>query len=256
MLKDLALVMISPLNQTIFLIVLGLLLLKFKPTYKKSYQASFILAATWLYLCSQYFFSYLLLSPLETYVPAQKIENMVAKQNSAIFVLACFYYDAPDKPLVAQWNDCSLRRLMHAALMYKQAPQPIIVTGGDFNQYSDAIYAEAAKDFLGLLGVATQDIISIASAPGTRQEIRALIQHPRQFEHFYIVSSATHSYRLTYMMDEVKFDNFSLFPADYENINEFNFEPAMPSLLHMSRSRAAMYEYGAIVKMWLTSKPD
>lgn len=254
MLKDIALFFISPLNQAIFLVAIALYFAVFQPKWKKTYRVIFFVAALWLYLCSQYFFSYMLMAPLENYAPNMKIENMRQQENSSIFVLACYYYDAPDKPLVSQWNDCSLRRLVHASLMYKQQPQPVIVTGGNFNQYSEAIYAEAAKNFLTTLGVPASNIIAVNAENGTKKEVQALAQSEHQFDHYYVVSSASHSYRLSYLMQSVNLPNYTLFPVDHYNVNDFNFEPALPTILHLQRSKAAFYEYAAIINMWLEAQ--
>ncbi|WP_371192511.1 YdcF family protein [Glaciecola sp. SC05] len=256
MLRDIALVFISPLNQAILILAIGLLLAYLRPQRKKTYKACFIAAGAWLYLCSQYFFSFMLIAPLENFAPPMQLENMQEHKSSAIFVLACYFYDAPDKPMVSQWNDCSLRRLVQASLMYKNQPQTIILTGGDFNQYSDAVYADAAKTFLIALGVPESDIVAIYADTGTKPEIFALKQGEFAYEHYYVVSSATHSYRLSKLMQQVNINRYTLFPVDHYNINEFNFEPALPEILHLKRSEAAFYEYAAIVNMWLEGEPN
>lgn len=251
MLKDIALVFISPLNQSILLVAIALCLAFFLPHWKKTYKTLLITAALWLYLCSQYFFSYMLMAPLENAAPSIKLENMPQHNNSAIFVLACYYFDAPDKPLVSQWNDCSLRRLLQASLMYKQQPQTIILTGGVFNRHSDAVYADAAKAFLVILGVPESSIIALSAESGTKQEVLALKQSVPQFAHYNVVSSASHSYRVSALMRSANLLQHTMFPVDHYNINPFTFYPALPSLMDLQRSQAAFYEYAAIVNMWL-----
>lgn len=251
MFKQLALILVSPLNQAILILAIACLIVWARPHWKKRYRSCLFASAMWLYLCSQYFFSYILIAPLENYAEPIKLEDMRAHNNSSIFVLACYYYDAADKPLVSQWNDCSLRRLVQASLMYKAQPQPILLTGGDFSEFSDAVYADAAKAFLIELGVPGDHITAINTNPGTKAEVFALQQNEYAYEHYYVVSSATHSFRLSFLMNQAGMTHHTLFPVHHYNVKAFNFEPSLPSVFHLQRSQAAFYEYAAIVKMWL-----
>lgn len=253
MLKDIALSIISPLNQAILLLAIGLCVHVFFPKWKKTVKGFLIASGLWLFLCSQYFFSYWLMSPLENVAPAQKLENMAIQANSGIFVLACYYYDAPDKPLVSNFNECSLKRLVQAHLMYQQTPQTIVLTGGAFNPFSDAIYAQQAKYFLTALGVPESDIIAIASPASTRQEIKTLSEAKLDLTHYYVVSSASHSYRVSNLMQQYGMLEHTLYPVDHHNIKDIDIKLALPDLMHLQRSQAAFYEYAAIIKMYLTS---
>jgi len=250
MLKEIALFFISPLNQALTLLAIALIIRWWRPSFKKTFRACVFTSVVWFYLCSQYFFSHLLIAPLEDYAPAKKLADMQHHDNSAIFVLACYYYDAPDMPLVSQWNDCSLRRLVQAYLMYKTKPQPILLTGGKFLENTDVVYANVAKEFLLALGVPEQDIRAIKADNGTRAEIFALQQAQYAFKHYYIVSSATHSFRLSKLMLAANLPGYTLFPVDQYNIRENSFDPSLPKLMHLERSEAAFYEYAAIVKFY------
>ena len=251
MLKDIALSIISPLNQAILIVAIALCIHLFLPAWKKTVKACLALAGTWLFLCSQYFFSYWMMAPLENVQTPQKLEQMQAQQGSGIFVLACYYYDAPDKPMVSNWNECSIKRLVQAQLMYQHKPQTIILTGGAFNPYSDAIYANAAKDFLIRLGVAESDIVAIPTSASTKEQIKALADADLGLTHFYVVSSASHSYRIKALMEYFKVKNYSLFPVAHFNIKDIDIKLALPDLHNLQRSEAAFYEYAAIVNMWM-----
>ncbi|MFC4700128.1 YdcF family protein [Glaciecola siphonariae] len=208
------------------------------------------MSGAWLYLCSQYFFSYWLLSPLETHSKHIDIYQESSFDNSAIFVFACYFYDADNMPDVDQWNDCSLRRLTHASLMYKASKQSIILTGGDFNEYSDASYSLAARDFLVRMGVDENDILVVDAGTNSSEEVQALKNQQASFSHYHVITSATHAYRVDTLFARYNFSSYCVHPVDHYNVNEFNFDPSLPSIANLERTRAAFYEYAAIINMY------
>jgi hypothetical protein len=250
-LRDVVIALSSPLNQALLILAMGLCLRAYRPGKKALYRSCYIMAASWLYVCSQGFFSYWLIAPLETYAKPRPLSELQDTPNSAIFVFACYYFDAPNMPEVSQWSDCSLRRLVHTSLMYKQRPQPIVLTGGNFNDNSNANYASAAKRFLMQLGVAQADILDINSGTNSEQEVQALINADLPFSHYHVVTSATHSYRVSKLLKQNAAPLFTLHPIDQKIVTGFEFAPSMPHISSLERSRSAIYEYFAIIKMWL-----
>jgi uncharacterized SAM-binding protein YcdF (DUF218 family) len=255
-LRDGVIALSSPLNQSLLILAMGLCFRAYLPSKKALYRSCYIVATSWLYVCSQGFFSYWLIAPLENYAKPRAIETLStagSPSNSAIFVFACYYFDAPNMPEVSRWSDCSLRRLMHTALMYKQHPQPIVLTGGNFTEHSQAYYASAAKHFLMTLGVAESDIIDINSGTNSEQEVQALVNANLPYTHYHVVSSATHSYRVNSLLKRNNLPLFTLHPIDQNNVDPFEFSLSLPHISSLERSRSAIYEYFAIVKMWLSA---
>jgi uncharacterized SAM-binding protein YcdF (DUF218 family) len=254
MIKDIATIFVSPLNQSLLLLAIGICLHLYRPLKKKRYRSCYIIAGAWLYLCSQYFFSYWLIAPLERYAPPSAWSAEQQHSDSAIFVFACYFYNVPELPQVSQWNDCSLRRLVHAFMMYRAYPQPIVLTGGNFSEHVNADNAEAARAFLIQLGVNDSDLITINTGTNSSEEVNALRQQNLPFKHYHIVSSASHMYRVDRLFEHYQFSSYTLHPVDHYNIHDFDFNPSMPGIQSLERSHSAMYEYAAIVKMWFETR--
>jgi hypothetical protein len=143
---------------------------------------------------------------------------------------------------------------VHAFLLHKQLNAPIIVSGGAFNDESDAFYAEQAKQFLVNLGADSSKVIAIPAGSNTRAELCALKvynkTHQSMIKHFEIVSSATHAYRISSLAKQVQLGTYRIHPVDQYNIEDIGYKPYWPSLHNLQRSEAAFYEYFAIVKMF------
>lgn len=249
MIDNLALILISPINQSILGIAIAFILLRFtkiKPWVGKCFMW-FSLA--WVGLCSQYFFSYLLIEPLEKAFPPVKVENVEWKSADAIWVLACYHFDAESLPLVSQFNHCSIERLLHAANMYRVKAIPIYLTGADFNQNSKLSHASQASKLLVALGVNEQDIIIVNKGRNTWSEANALANKTRN-KKLAVISSATHGFRLTSILSKLNID-FIFVPVHYATKSDYRFKINAPSIQALDRTERAFYEYGALVKYWL-----
>jgi hypothetical protein len=250
MLNILAHIFISPINQSLFGIGLGMIFLTFtniKPWIGKSLVW---LSLTWVLLCSQFFFSYWLIKPLETAFPPIKAESNKWQSSSAIWVLACYHYDAYTLPLVSQFNHCSIERLVQAANMYRIKPTTIYLTGGNFNINTELNYAEQATKLLQELGVKKLDIRIINKGNSTvseAKELKAQIKH----QLLAVVSSATHGIRLAKILERSKI-NFVFVPVHYSTKGAISYRLNAPSTEALLRSERAFYEYGALVKYWLS----
>lgn len=249
MIDNLALILISPINQSALGIAIAFTLLRFtkiKPWVGKCFMW---LSIAWFALCSQYFFSYLLIEPLEKAFPPVKVENLEWKSSDAIWVLACYHFDAESLPLVSQFNHCSIERLLHAANMYRVKAMPIYLTGADFNQSSNLNYASQASKLLVALGVSEQDIITVNYGQNTWSEANALVDKIRNNK-LAVVSSATHGFRLTSILSNLNIE-FIFVPVHYATKSDNTFTINAPSIQALDRTERAFYEYGALVKYWL-----
>ncbi len=207
------------------------------------------MSVTWLALCSQYFFSYLMIAPLENKFPPIKAQSTSWQSANAIWVLACYHFDAELLPSVSQVNDCSLERLTHAANMYRIKRVPIYLTGGSFNSSTSKSHADVAASLLIALGVDKTDIKHVATGGNTIQEAFALSKQIGA-QKLAVVSSATHGLRVSKILNQLKID-FVFVPVHFATQGEITFKVNAPSLQSLVRAERAMYEYGALLKYWL-----
>jgi uncharacterized SAM-binding protein YcdF (DUF218 family) len=246
--KELAHILTSPVNQTIFAILMAWLLsFKLKPFRKHLKKINFF-ALFWLYLCSQPFFSYLLMQPIESKFPPVKASDLRWQPSDAIWVLACNHYYNEELPDVSRWNECSLQRLVHAFMMYEVKPTQIILTGGDFSHEGGYSYAEQASLFLINLGVKKSDIVSIPVGTNTQEELNALeaIVTERKLA---IVSSASHGLRISKLMKDFPQYDFIFIPVDHQNTVKPTYILGMPKIDSLERSRRAIYTYFANIEL-------
>jgi uncharacterized SAM-binding protein YcdF (DUF218 family) len=246
--------LISPINHTLVLIVCVWLLTLFKPSWRVLNKISFVIGACWLFLCSQTFFSHKLISPLDSFAPIVKASDSAIQNNSSIFVLACFLEKQKDLPIVSGWHECSLQRLVQAAIVYKQNPVPIFISGGDFLVESKPSYSESAEKLLLGLGVKQSDILLVAKGTNTMEEMTAV--YPLLPEgQVAIISSSTHMNRITKFDQHLKQqllnnqpEKFStlLVPVDHIVTRELNLSPNFPASYSIEIVERALYEYLAI----------
>lgn len=249
MFDTIAHILISPLNQSLLGIGLGMSLISFtniKPLIGKSLVWFSIV---WVMLCTQYFFSYWLIDPLEKAFPPIQAHSKQWQSTNATWVLACYHYDAESLPLVSQFNHCSIERLVHAANMYRVKPTTIYLTGGNFNINTELDYASQAKKLLLALGVNMPDIKIINKGTNTRSEAQELSSYIKH-EKLAVISSATHGIRLSKILKNANID-FVFVPVHYATKGEIVYTLNLPSTHALLRSERAFYEYAALIKYWL-----
>jgi uncharacterized SAM-binding protein YcdF (DUF218 family) len=249
MLNYLIPLIISPLNQSFFLIFISLLILKFTSFPKWIGKSIMIFSFVWLALCSQYFFSYILIAPLESQFPPLKVKNKKWQDATAIWVLACYHYDADALPLVSQFTHCSMERLVQAANMYRIKPIPIYLTGGAFNKDTQKSHANQAAKFLVTMGVPKKDIRIIEKGINTLSEAQAL-KTKLKMQKIAVVSSATHGLRLSYILQQQDI-NFTFVPVHFSTKAGNKYKLNMPSNYALMRSERALYEYAALAKYFM-----
>lgn len=255
MIEYLAHQLVSPLNQTILGVLLGCILLKFTAIKRSVCKAFITLSLVWGALCSQYFFSYWLMAPLEKAFEPVKVSSEKWRTADAFWVLACFHFEAETLPRVSRFNHCSLERLVQTANMYRVKPMPIYLTGSDFNIESTLNHASEAAQLLIELGVNPSDIIVINEGNDTASEgakVSAQINKLKQPFTLAVVSSASHGIRLSKMLAKSKID-YIFIPVHYATKGDIEYRLNMPSSEALARSNRAFYEYAAIVKYWLAN---
>jgi uncharacterized SAM-binding protein YcdF (DUF218 family) len=252
MLDYIAYILIAPLNQSILGLLLGLSLLKLTYFSKSIGKLIVIISLLWGFLCSQFFFSYWLIAPLENTFPPVQISSPKWQKADAIWVLACYHFEAETLPRVSRFNHCSIERLVQAANMYRVKPLPIYLTGSDFNTKSTLQYADQAALFLMELGVAREDIHIINKGNSTATEtvqISAAVKLLGKPHTLAVVSSATHGLRLSKMLAASNID-YIYIPVHFANRGDIVYRFNMPSTIALVRSERAFYEYAALIKYW------
>jgi uncharacterized SAM-binding protein YcdF (DUF218 family) len=253
MLDTIAYLLISPINQCILGVLLGFVLLKFSSRAKWLGKSFIFLSLIWTFLCSQYFFSYWLISPLENKFPPVKASSEKWQSSTAIWVLACYHFEALSLPLVSQFNDCSVQRLVQAANMYRIKQTPIYVTGSDFNKDTNLQHASQAAEFLMALGVSKSDITIVNKGSNTSTEAAYIVEQlSKQYINpsVAVVSSATHGLRLSKILDSSKI-LYQFIPVHFATKGEVKYMLNVPSISSLARSERAFYEYAALIKYYL-----
>jgi uncharacterized SAM-binding protein YcdF (DUF218 family) len=253
--KELAHILTSPINQAI-LVILCVWLLSFKlERVRKMAKAFYISSLIWIYLCSQPFFSYLLMEPIESRFPPIKASDKVWQSSELIWVLACNHYNKEMLPDVSRWNECSLQRLVHTYMMYKEKPTNIVLTGGDFSSEGGFNYSDKAKAFLIKLGVKEEHIQSIPKGSNTQEELNALVT-VIEAKNIAVVSSASHGLRLSTLLDQQSSLNYLFIPVEHLNPVKLEFYLGLPKIASIEKSRRAFYTYLANLEVLLSDNSN
>lgn len=246
MLESIAHIMVSPISQFIFGMVIGAILIKYTDSSKVIGKGIIGASLIWLFLCSQYWFTYILIKPLERNTPPIKIEDIRWQSANAIWVLACYHFEEVALPRVSQFSDCSLERLVQAANMYRKNPLPIYLTGTSFVDGSPQIHSEIAAEFLKTMGVKQSDIIIVNKGTSTAEEMNAMGSLLNQ-QKVAIISSATHGRRLLSLAKQHNISSIFI-PVDYQAVGEFKLSINAPAASSLMRAKRAMYEYAALIR--------
>jgi uncharacterized SAM-binding protein YcdF (DUF218 family) len=248
--KELAHILTSPINQTIIVMIMTWLLSLKSESIRKNLKKICLFSLIWLYLCSQPFFSYLLMNPIESKFSFIKAEDPAWQSSDVIWVLACSHYNNERLPSVSRWNECALQRLVHAFMMYQVKPIKIALTGGDFSDEGDYSYAEKAETFLIQLGVKKSDILSIPQGTNTSEELNAITTVVTANK-LAIVSSASHGLRISKLMKNNTQFTYIFIPVDHLNKVKPSYTLGLPKIASLNRSRRAIYAYFANIELLL-----
>ena len=247
-LKQIILLLISPLVVSLMLMTASLILLKVKK--EKIAKSLFVSGSLILFIFSQPWVANVLLYPLEHH--EKLYDSSKISRGEIIFVPACYYQTRYDLPEVSRWHECSMQRLIQAKILSDELGIPIIVTGGSFLSDKDVKYSEKAKQFLEVLGVLPNRIISVPEGTDSQSEVNAL---KRRFNRLSLVTitSATHQFRLSQILEKAHI-NSNVVQVDFQSSGELKPFLTAPSILALERTRRAIYEYMAIAKYYVLEK--
>jgi uncharacterized SAM-binding protein YcdF (DUF218 family) len=247
--KALVIELISPLQTSLFLVFMAALakcILRSNKLASKLVYASLIWLLTW----SQPYSADLLLYPLERGQKVKRLQYSAHKTQNYILVLACYYNTEGYIPEISRWSNCSLQRLVQTARLYKQTKSTVIVSGGHFLENKKTSYSQKAKAFLVSLGVPRDKIITTDKGTTTQEEIISASQFITN-KSLLVVTSATHVLRVSNELQEFT-KEAAFHPVDYHSAGELTPYLSMPSLSALIASRAAFYEYLALLKQYFT----
>lgn len=243
MIKNIAMLLINPL---VMIGILVLAALTFRASGKvKAAKISVGVALGLLLTTSQYSVSNWLLTPLEAFSEAQPRQY---RSYQFIVPLACYYNSQSSHIEISRWSDCSLQRLVQAAIELKShgtASTKIVLTGGNFMRDKNVYYADKASFFLQSIGVDPAQIVTINKGTNTREEVQHLLNKVGN-QPTLIISSATHLYRVSNLTQHTS--TIDLLAVDYKSASNDNTLLNWPSANAMQNCQDALYEYLAILR--------
>jgi uncharacterized SAM-binding protein YcdF (DUF218 family) len=192
----------------------------------------------------------LLIKHFEDKYPVVSLDSQKWQKTEAIVVLACNYFEDDKLPLVSRWPNCSIQRNLHAALMYREHPMPIILDGDVLGRDDKESQANYNKYFFELMGVDSEDIFIVPKGRNTETEVNALasILNGRNIS---LVTSASHLPRAVFYFEEKK---IQVVPIPVEHLSRINVKPmvGLPSETSLYRSERTIHEYlGLIYQKYL-----
>lgn len=248
--------LVSPINQSLLLLAVAWGVSLVSKQRLKPIKPTLMVILLWLGLCSQPYFSHSLVLPFEEFAPVVKKDDPRVSNSNSIFVLACFMEKQRPLPEVSGWNECSLQRLVQAAILYQTKPTTVYVSGGDFLGETEETYTDAAESLLLSLGVDGNDIVKIAKGTNTLEEMQAVyaLLPAGQVS---IVSSATHMTRISLLHEQLQHQYQDkvirplLFPVDHIVTRELKPTIHMPGYYSIEVTERAFYEHLAIAALKL-----
>lgn len=242
LLKLIALQLITPLKLSLILLVLSLIL----KAISKQRIATFTkrVALFWVLLWSQPYASDVLLHFVE-YKPEPRNEQALQKPDY-ILILACYYSTQGDVPEISRWAECSLQRNVEAVRLHNRTQAPIIITGGNFLHDSSINYSDVAYDFFTSMDINRKNLIITKKGTNTHEEVLSARKYLEN-KHVWVVSSATHMYRLERELADIAATT-KFFPVDYHSKGSLKPYVTLPSQKALENTRVALYELLARVK--------
>lgn len=240
MFSDLANALSSPLvHGPITFIILRVLL---RYTERKWWQQAFTyLPVAWVFLCASTYPSILLVRHLENKFPPLPLTSTSWQSADAIVVMACYYFDDENLPLVSRWPRCSLQRNLQAAMLYKIKKMPIYLAGGKLFSKDRLSQAEFNKSVLVKLGVDEHDIVVITRGYNTKTEVQAL-SDSLSAKKIVLITSAAHMLRAVGYFSHSD-TNIIASPVDYLARTDVGFRVTLPNAQSLYRSERAIHEY-------------
>jgi uncharacterized SAM-binding protein YcdF (DUF218 family) len=244
--QDLANNLVSPLVHVPLVLICLYFIGKFKrdPFIPKLLS---IITVVWAIFCSMTYPSLLMVHALEHNYPSINADSKAWQDADAIVVLACYYFDDDELPLISRWPDCSLKRNLQAVLMHQQLATPIYVTGGKLAG-AEKSHAEYNAMFLETLAVPKEYIHIVAKGHDTQSEAVAL--HGLKEQTIALVTSATHIERAKYYFEQ---QGIKVIPIPVEHLSKKNikFVIGLPNARSIYRSERAIHEYLGLISQRL-----
>lgn len=212
------------------------------------------LGSAWLLFCSMTYTSVLLVHKLEHTYPVIKLDSEQWKKADVIVVLACYFYDDYDLPWVSRWPDCSLKRNLHASLMFAESAKPIYLSGGNIPR-TNTTYAHENMLFMRKMGVPKEFLHESLEGFNSETEVQALAKK-LQGKTVALVTSATHMSRAVNYFTVAKIKTVPI-PVEHLSRKNIELELSMPNASNLYRSERAIHEFlGLSYQYIFDKKPD
>lgn len=234
-------------------IIITLFIITFIFILKKRYKTGkilFIISLLFLIISSNYYFSNMLLKPLERIYPAYEY---CPKDStiSYVVVLSAGAVNDDELPVFSKLGTTTSIRLIEGIRIAKLIPNSkLILSGGA--QYSKVTSAHLMKDAAISIGFPESRIILESKSLDTHDEALYLKDTLSQ-KQFILVTSASHIYRSVKIFEK---QGTNPIPAPVghraKTINHFSLNKIFPGTEHLGKTRTALYEilgimYGNII---------
>lgn len=251
--RELIQALCSPITQVIILLCVACYYARC--TDKKGIAKALVTLATmWLLLCSQYFFSSLLLQPIEHQYPAQELQADRLSRATQIYILAGYYDSNTSQPEHTRWSDATYQRISNGLFLHQHWDLPLIISGGNFLRDTEQNYAEAVAQFYQIRGVDKRRLILVKAGTNTYEELTA-VAPLLAGQTTIIVSSATHIPRIAMDLHGIAPNSEVLFfPVDFLSNSTWSFSLNNPSAVSIARVERAIYEYIALLYLYTQQK--
>jgi len=242
-LKKIIGLLLTPLNVSLILLLLAIILFKYKP---KLSRISLISGFVVLFLSSSVWFSKSVIHPYEN-------QYSVFTQQTApldyIVVLGCGHVTNKERPILTQLKVCALQRILEAHRIYQMHPEAkIITTGyGGTDEYSSAYKLKEAAISL---GIPKSIIITEERAKDTQEEAE-LIAHLLQNKTFALITNADHIPRAYRYFEQQNLYPIAA-PTGYLNRGgEMSYHSFIPKPSALQMTTRAWYESLGSLVQWL-----
>ena len=242
-LKKLLGVLLTPLNITLILLLVAIILLKYKPKLSQKFLISgFVI----LFLSASPFFSNPLIKPIEQSYPVFTKQEIPL---DFVVVLGCGHTTNDKMPILSQLQVCSLQRLLEGYRILQLHPEATLVTSG--HAHNDPVSnAQKVKEAAISIGIPADKIIMEPRARDTKEEalfLSALLQNKQ----FALVTNADHMPRAFRYFNK---DNMRPIAAptgfSYKGDPQ-SFLTSLPKATTLQQTTRAFYETLGRIAQWI-----
>jgi uncharacterized SAM-binding protein YcdF (DUF218 family) len=241
----------SPVPLCIEVLLVGLLLLWFTRKQKAG-RIVVTLAGALLFLFSSHFFSFMLLTPLESRYPAlftvpEARAPVGLREVKFIVVLGSGFSHEADRPIAIQLDESSIARLVEGVRMSKVLNGCKLVLSGGPGPDSVSSAAQTMAQLAQDLGVGRQDMILETQSRDTDDEARLLAPIVGE-QPFILVTEASHMPRAMTLFRKHGTHPIAD-PVDFRTSHSQAIAPdeVFPDAGDLSGSERAVYEYLGLV---------